>query len=190
MNKLLGVVLCGGKSRRMGSDKGLLLKNGKSWAQLVADMLTRLGMPIAVSINPSQQEAYQQLFPQTPLLVDTLEIEGPLEGLLTAHKHFPDRDLLLMACDLIDMDEATLGKLIKVYQEEPEFDFYAYQQNGFCQTFCAIYTASGLAGVLRKFENGELKKYSLHDRFNEGKTRYIPLENTPAFNNYNSPFKV
>ncbi|WP_207425555.1 molybdenum cofactor guanylyltransferase [Pedobacter sp. SYSU D00535] len=186
MNTLLGVVLCGGQSKRMGSDKGLLNTNGKPWAIMVANKLEELDLPVALSINPTQQESYEAIFPNGTLIVDNLEIEGPLEGLLTVHKNFPDKDLLLMACDLIDMDNSTLQGLLNVYSSEPGYDYYVYDQDGFAQTFCAIYTSKALKEVFRKFENKAFKKYSLHDRFLEGKTKLIPLLDSTPFNNYNN----
>ena len=185
-NKLLGVVLCGGKSRRMGSDKGLLMKDGKAWAVIVADKITELGLSVVISVNPTQQESYEKIFPDTPLIVDNLEIEGPLEGLLTVYKNFPDRDILLLACDLIDIDTNTLEILLKTYQHEPGYDFYAYKHESFSQTFGAIYTSQGLTEIYTKFRQKQLKKYSLHNRFDEGKTKYIDLNNPAAFTNYNS----
>ena len=51
MENLLGVVLCGGQSKRMGSDKGLLVKDGKPWAMCIADKLEKAALPVVVSIN-------------------------------------------------------------------------------------------------------------------------------------------
>lgn len=186
MSKLIGVILCGGESKRMGRDKGLIEQDGKHWAVLIADKLKQLGLPVVVSINEKQQAPYDTLFPDTPLIADKLTINGPLNGLLTIHEHFPDKDILLMATDLIDMDGDTLEDLLQVYNNEPGFDFYAYEQDGFAQSFCSIFTSAGLKAVFERFMNKELKKYSLHDRFNEGKTKFIPLNNIEAFNNYNN----
>ena len=186
MSNLLGVVLCGGESKRMGSDKGLLPINHTRWAAFIADKLQDLDIPVVVSVNEKQLEAYEALFPDTPLILDNISINGPLNGLLSVHKNFPAKDILLMACDLVDMDEETLQKLIKVYKEEPQFEFYVYEQDGFTQPFCAIYTSKGLAKVYESFQAKELKKYSLHDRFESENTKYIELEETKAFNNYNT----
>lgn len=186
MENLLGVVLCGGESKRMGSDKGLLIKDDKPWAVLVAEKLKNIGLDVVISIKETQQQAYHAIFPETPLIVDHLPINGPLDGLLSIHRNFPDKDILLMACDLIDMDEATLQTLIKSYTDNSEHEYYVYQQNGFTQPFCAIYTAKGLTKVYNAFEENQLKKYSLHDRFESGDTLYLPIENESGFNNYNS----
>jgi molybdenum cofactor guanylyltransferase len=185
MKNLIGVVLCGGESKRMGSDKGLLDQGGKPWALCIAEKLENANLPLVISINEKQQEAYEKIFPDTPLIVDQLPIDGPLDGLLSIHRNFPEKDILLMACDLIDMQEETILSLIHSYQENPAFEYYVYEQHGFTQPFCAIYTAKGLAQVYKSFEEDTLKKYSLHDRFESGNTLYIPVSNDKSFKNYN-----
>lgn len=187
MNNLIGAVLCGGRSKRMGKDKGLLLRSGKPWAVLVAEQLQKVNLSVVISINESQEDSYQKIFPETQLLIDNLPIDGPLDGLLSVHKRFPDKDILLMACDLVDMNEATIETLIKTYLSKPQFDYYVYQQNGFTQPFCAIYTRKALAQVYQSVENKTLKKYSLHDRFESGNTLYLPVQNDKVFKNYNKP---
>jgi molybdopterin-guanine dinucleotide biosynthesis protein A len=90
-----------------------------------------------------------------------------------------------MACDLIDMSETTISNLLRAYHEKPSFEYYVYEQNGFTQPFCAIYTTAALAKVYRAFEGNLLKKYSLHDRFESGKPLYLPVEDEKSFTNYN-----
>lgn len=185
MKNILGVVLCGGQSKRMGSDKGLLKKDGTAWAVLIAQKLKDAGLDVVVSINEKQQQSYQKIFPETPLIIDHLPIDGPLDGLLSIHRNFPDKDILLMACDLIDMKPEVIQNLISSYISNQEFDYYVYEQHGFTQPFCAIYTARALAQVYEAFEQNLLKKYSLHERFETGKTLYIPVGDEGSFMNYN-----
>ena len=91
-----------------------------------------------------------------------------------------------MACDLIDMDEPTLSHLVETYKSEPGFEFYIYSLDGFTEPFCAIYTAKALAHIYDNMEAHEIKKFSLHEMFEGGNTKYIPIKNTKVFNNYNS----
>jgi molybdopterin-guanine dinucleotide biosynthesis protein A len=53
-----GVVLCGGQSSRMGTDKGLLLHQSITWVQQAISTLTQLNTPVLLSINEQQLIAY------------------------------------------------------------------------------------------------------------------------------------
>ncbi|MBL7744850.1 MAG: NTP transferase domain-containing protein, partial [Chitinophagaceae bacterium] len=76
---MLGVILCGGKSSRMGSDKGLLKLEAKTWAQTAVDKLTALEMPIVLSVNENQLRDYTAVFNSNELICDdpSLSIHGP-----------------------------------------------------------------------------------------------------------------
>lgn len=185
MKNLLGVILCGGESKRMGSDKGLLEINGKTWARLVAEKLLSLKIPIVVSINEQQHELYSKLFSPEELVIDDVDIKGPLKGLLSAHQKYPERDILLMACDLIDMDEATLTDLIDQYKSGSEIDFFVYHDN-YAEPFCAIYTSRGLKPVLQKALGHSLTKFSFQTILDEGNTFRIPISKRSSFRNYNT----
>jgi len=186
-NKLMGVVLCGGESKRMGQDKGLLLKDGQPWAVIIADKLADQDLEVVVSVNELQKQSYRNIFPKRTLIVDHIPIRGPLNGLLSVHQRFPDHDLLLMACDLTEMDEDTLDTLISTYSAQPGHEFYVYRHNGFAEPFCAIYRAAALAAVLQQQESGELKRYSLHERFESGNTLYLTINDLSVFKNFNHP---
>jgi molybdopterin-guanine dinucleotide biosynthesis protein A len=185
--KLLGVVLCGGESKRMGRDKGLLPKDDKTWVQLVADKLSALGIPVVISINQQQLESYGKLFLQEQLVVDSINIDGPLLGILSVHQQYPDKDLLPLACDMIDMNEPTLQELLDVYfQHDDASDFIAFQHDGFLETLGAVYKAKGLAPLLEKAGTSSLQHFSLIRKLDEGKTHRISLHSRAAFHNYNS----
>ena len=116
MPALMGVILCGGASRRMGRDKGLLQKDGAPWARYMADRLMPYKLPVVFSVNTSQVDAYTLALPGARLVADSVAAGGPLKGLLSVHEQFPDKDLLLLACDMLDMDTATLNPLVDAWR--------------------------------------------------------------------------
>jgi molybdopterin-guanine dinucleotide biosynthesis protein A len=185
MQNLLGVILSGGESKRMGSDKGLIEKNGESWASLAASKLLSFEIPVVISINEQQYELYSKLFTPDHLIIDNIDIKGPLKGLLSVHERYPEQDILLMACDLIDMDETTISDLIARYKSGNDHDFFVYQEN-FAEPFCAIYTSRGLKPVLEKAKAHSLNKFSFQTILDEGKTLRIPITKNSSFRNYNT----
>src|SRR5215204_807158 len=184
LDKLLGVILCGGESKRMGSDKGLLEKDGQAWVKIIAEKLVSLNLPVVVSINEQQSESYTMLFSRDELIVDHIDIQGPLKGLLSVHQVYPDNDILLMACDIIDMDNRTLTHLIDQYNSQ-DFEFFAYQEN-YAEPFCAIYTSRGLKPVLEKARDHSLSRFSFQTILDKGKTLRIPITTKSPFRNYNT----
>lgn len=182
---LLGVVLCGGESKRMGSDKGLLPLNGKTWVEHVADKLKLLNLPVVISINKSQLEAYGKIFSEQDLIIDELPMHGPLNGLLTVHQKFQQKDILLLACDLIEMNDSTTRQLIEAY-EKNEAEYFAFEQDNFFQPLCAIYTANALSSVSQRLKSGSLANYSFQHILNNSNTLRLKATSVKAFNNYNS----
>lgn len=184
--KILGVVLCGGESKRMGSDKGLLLHGDKPWAELVSQKLKALNIPVAVSINAGQQEAYGKIFSLQDLIVDALPMHGPLNGLLTVHKQFPSKDVLLMACDIIDMQAGVLQQLIDSYEKHEDADFFAFEEDNFFQPLCAIYKAKALDEIYQQLTDGSLANYSFQYILNSRNTHRLKSFPKEAFTNYNT----
>ena len=184
-SNLLALVLCGGESKRMGSDKGLLLLNGKTWTEQIVQKLKEENLPVFISINKQQQEAYSKIFKKEELVVDQLPMHGPLNGLLTAHQQNLQKDILLIACDLIDMDKSILEELINSY-ETNEADYFAYEENNFFQPLCAIYTSTALKSLLHRLMSGSLANYSFQYILNNSKTFRLHTAFKEAFENHNT----
>jgi molybdopterin-guanine dinucleotide biosynthesis protein A len=183
----MGVVSCGGESRRMGRDKGLILQGGVCWARRMADKLELFGLPVVFSVNPSQLGAYAAALPGARLVVDAVvAAPGPLGGLLSVYEQFPDKDLLLLACDMIDMDHGTIAALVDVRAAGGDHDFYVYREGDFFQPFCSIYTSAGLAAPHTAVLQGGLRVPSLQQLLREGKTKSLTVERGEAFRNYNT----
>lgn len=183
---IVGVVLCGGESKRMGSDKGLLPIHNTRWANYIADMLQALQIPVLVSINLSQRDSYRNLFRPEQLIIDNMAVAGPLKGILSVHEQYPENDLLIMACDMVDMEAPTLCSLMKLYQANPSFNYYIYQHGSFAEPFPGIYTSTGLKKVMGKVVSQALHNTSLKSILQGSDSMGILIKDKTSFGNYNS----
>jgi len=106
--KLNGLVLAGGKSIRMGKDKGALDYHGKPQREFMADMLSPFCKKTYISVRSNQgvESEYE-------LLEDTFVGLGPFGAIASAMRKNPNAAWLVVACDLPLLDEKTLQFLIE-----------------------------------------------------------------------------
>jgi len=106
---LNGLVLAGGKSTRMGFDKGAANWHGKQQRYYMADLLKNFCKEVYISGRPGQQ---QEIDPAYLVIEDTFTGLGPYGAILSAFREQPDAAWLVIACDLPLMDESTLRNLV------------------------------------------------------------------------------
>jgi molybdopterin-guanine dinucleotide biosynthesis protein A len=96
--KITGVVLAGGRGRRMGgADKGLIPLRGRPLAAYALDALAAVAGPVLVSANRNL-EAYARL--GHPVVADLSDgFDGPLAGLLSAMRAADTPYVLTVPCD-------------------------------------------------------------------------------------------
>lgn len=188
VRNLIGLVLCGGKSSRMGTDKGMLVKNDCTWAEHMGTKLELLGLKTYVSINPLQFEKYGQFFSSKVLIPDVVDVNGPLGGLLSAHQRFPKKDILVVPCDMVDLDASLLRQLLSIYHQIVGAEVYVYGHAMYTEPLCAIYAASGLRKLFSEYKSGNLLSFSVQRATTSLRAVHLPIpENTNDFRNYNTP---
>jgi len=191
---MMGVVFCGGKSTRMGKDKGLILSNVKTWAEIALEKLESLSIPVCISINSSQKEEYQQIFEVDRLIEDCFPLEGPLCGLLSVHNSFPYHDLVILACDMIDISPSLINRLLNELREhEGEHDFFVFENEGHIEPLLGVYTREGLQKLSDLYTLGLLEKYSMKQVLESGNTLNILVKTDvekSQFKNYNSATEI
>ena len=187
---MLGIILCGGQSSRMGSDKGLLKLEANTWAQTAIDKMSALNIPIKISVNSQQYPDYKLVFASADLITDnpTLSLKGPLLGVLSSHLQFPQEDLFILACDMPLMESSLLHTLYTSYQQEPSFNAYVFTNEGEPEPLCGIYKASGLSTILEMLVSGRLSKHSMKFVLDHLATMRIPVadEQKKFFRNFNA----
>ncbi len=190
---MLGIILCGGQSKRMGSDKGLLKQEEKTWAQSAIDKMSSLNITVKISVNKNQYSTYAEIFSIDDLIVDndTLSLKGPLLGVLSCHLAFPGEDIFLLACDMPWMEISVLTSLYKIYQQQNS-DAYIFTNDEEAEPLCGIYTAKGLAVIFAMLNKGELIKHSMKFMLEHLMVTRIPLSENEKkyFLNFNTQDEV
>lgn len=105
---LYGLVLAGGKSQRMGRDKGAIDFHGKPQREHAADLLTHFCEETFLSCRPDQ---LKDIDSEYPVITDTFVELGPFGAILSAFREFPDAAWLVIATDLPLLDQTTLAQL-------------------------------------------------------------------------------
>lgn len=155
---MLGAILVGGKSRRMGSDKALVSVQGRPMITRVADALAVLDRVVAVGRNGTLEGI--------PCLPDVRrDVRGPLAGLLTALTA-AEGPVVVVAVDQPFLRPETVAMLATV----GSVDEAAVPIDGARQVTCARYPAKWLPEVTAEVEVGGSIQ-SLLDRL-----PFLPIE--------------
>ena len=145
---IYGLVLAGGKSRRMGEDKALLVRDGTSQLEHIAVLLQALTDKVFVSTRAEQQdERVRRRFEQ---IVDQFDDIGPIAGILSAMQEYPHVNWLVVACDLPNVDDETIRFLLANRSVEQPFTAYRSSHDDLPEPLCAVYRA-GADEIIRKF---------------------------------------
>jgi molybdenum cofactor guanylyltransferase len=150
--KIKGVVLAGGRSTRMGSDKGKLNYHGKPQREYVADMLESMGIEAFISCRNEQVEEMNGYKTITDSFVDM----GPAGAIMSAFLYDPNAAWVALACDLPLLTEGVVQNLIA--KRNPSAIATAYRspenENGFPEPLIALWEPKSFPELLRFLSQG------------------------------------
>ncbi len=146
-----GFVLAGGRSSRMGRDKGLLKLGGKPLVVRMVRLLERVASPVMVIAPPSR---YARL--QLQIVPDDQPGLGPLGGITTALRISAFDWNLVVACDLPYLTLDWLEFLVGRAQGSAAWVVVPESSRGL-EPLCAIYHRQARAALLEALERGQRK---------------------------------
>jgi len=115
MLKVSGIILCGGESRRMGQDKGLMSYRGAPMVSQVAKRFSGVQeLLLNCNQNQVQYEALGFKTIQDQSYPDIQSGAGPLLGMLTAMELASEDWLLFSPCDTPDLPANYFEKMTQV----------------------------------------------------------------------------
>ncbi len=147
---IYGLILAGGKSSRMGQDKALLSYHENKNQMIVCyDLLQKFGARTFLSQRMGQYE-------NTPIeKIDDIYPElGPISGILSAMRTFPEAAWLVLAVDLPRLSIGVLENLLK--QRDLKHDATAYQSTfgDFLEPLCTVYEPKSYIKILEHVAMG------------------------------------
>lgn len=102
-----GLVLAGGKSTRMGADKGTLQFHGKDQRDFAVDLLKSHQLKTYLSVREEQDVAVENK------ILDKFIGLGPFGAICSAFQDNPDTAWLVIATDLPFVNDAVIRELLK-----------------------------------------------------------------------------
>ncbi|MEO5563161.1 MAG: molybdenum cofactor guanylyltransferase [Chitinophagaceae bacterium] len=187
---MIGVILCGGQSTRMGTDKGLLKLQADTWAKTAVDKMAALSIPVVLSVNANQYAEYVNIFPADQLIKDdeSLQLRGPLYGVLSVHLRYPTEDLFVLACDMPLLDPSLLTELFNRYKQQSSFAAFVYNNDNEPEPLCGIYKSNGLSHIMDLYQTKKLFKHSMKYMLEHVTTALIPVpaDQKNSFRNFNA----
>lgn len=142
---IIGVVLTGGQSSRMGTDKTLISYHNCPQYQYMYELLTLSCSGSFLSVKTFK---YPFLYPQ---LKDKYDFGGPLNGILTALANFPGSAILTIPCDMPAISGETIKMLIN--NHKPEKMATCFVKNGEPEPLFTIWNPACYNPLLQQIES-------------------------------------
>jgi molybdopterin-guanine dinucleotide biosynthesis protein A len=148
---LYGLALVGGKSRRMGTDKGKLAYHGKSQREHLLELIAPFCEQTFLSCRPEQVDELSSL--GTPL-ADTFAGLGPMGAILSAFREQPEAAWLVVAVDLPLLDATALEQLVAGRNPSRIATAYKSPVNEFPEPLVAIWEPRAYPVLLQFLAQG------------------------------------
>ncbi len=180
--QIYGLVLAGGRSRRMGHDKALILVDGETQLSRAVHLLDSFVDRVFVSTRADQHdEPERKKYHQ---IIDCRENLGPIAGIFSALQEHDDVGWLVLACDLPNIDETTIRHLLENRSGDQPFSAYKSSSDELPEPLCAYY-AAGTASIIKRFiDDGIICPRKVLIRSD---THLLDQPNPAALDNINTP---
>ncbi|BDS07963.1 hypothetical protein NT6N_30030 [Oceaniferula spumae] len=146
-NCLKGLLLVGGKSSRMGSDKSeLVFRDGLSQRERGVKLLESVCDQVFISVAEGEGDH---------VIADAFGNVGPLGAIASAQQHDPDATWLVLACDLPLLEEKHLQDLVDQHTADSAATYYLSASDGLPEPLCAIWSPATCDLVLESIQSGK-----------------------------------
>ena len=168
---LTGIILAGGKSSRMGRDKGQMLFRGKPLIRYALELVKPLCDHILISANDTDYGSYGY-----PVVPDEIPGAGPLAGLTAALKRSPTRDNIVIPCDTPFLSRDLLSYLLCTVRDQKAV--IPVHPDGRIEPLCGYYSAEIVPLMEKNLKKGNYKMATLLE---EARAFFLKMDETLPF---------
>lgn len=145
LSPLYGLVLAGGRSERMGTDKGLVDYHGKPQREHLFDLLQGYCAETFISCRADQAYEFEGSF---PYIADSFLGLGQFGAILSAFQRHPDAAWLVLACDLPLLSQRSLNQLTGRRNAGKYATAFHNPESGFTEPLAAIWEPRSYPALL------------------------------------------
>lgn len=176
-----GIILAGGRSSRIGRDKGRLAIGGIDIAQRAVDLIEAIFSEVVFVTNQPRSVPWTE---DLVIVEDEIPYQGPLGGIsagLQRSEHFIN---FVVAVDMPFLSESLIRFLIEAADEA---DVVVPQVAGRYEPLHAVYSKNCLSAIRTRLKKGDFRTVSFFDEVNvavvgEDKLRHYDPELLAFFN--------
>ncbi len=176
--KITGIILAGGKSSRMGTNKALLSYKGKSLIEHNIALIKPFCSEILISNNNND---FNEL--GYNIVKDNYFNVGPLAGIEACLRKSSNEINFIISCDLVVLSKSVISSLIEKCNNDVDAIIPLLGKNTL-QPLCAIYKKKILFQLIYQIEKGDYAVYSL---LNYITTQYVTINDSFDLLNINTP---
>ena len=162
---ITGIILAGGKSSRIGSDKGFLLLNNKPFIQHIIEAMQPLVSSIIIVSNNPDYDIFK-----LKRTNDLIANAGPLAGVYTGLHYSNTENNLVLSCDIPLINTEILKKMTE--QIEENVDVIQLESKDKSMPLIAMYKKHCESKIFELLEQGERR---LRFAVNQFKVKTIVL---------------
>ncbi|MGE9294836.1 MAG: NTP transferase domain-containing protein [Puniceicoccales bacterium] len=146
---LYGLVLAGGRSRRLGRDKATLVYKGQLQLDRHIGVLKRFCEQVFISVREDQEYSVG-----ADPIIDRMGEIGPLGGLLSAFFYHRDKSWLVVGVDMPFVNMFTIKELVEA--RDPDKNATCFRaRDGAPEPLCTIYENKFKDVLLNAAKSGE-----------------------------------
>lgn len=183
--EITGIILAGGKSSRMGRDKGLCRFRGKTLVSYAIETLQPLCERILISAN-NDMEDYSAF--GLEVLPDEVKGIGPMGGILTCLKQSTTQHNLVLSCDTPFVTTQLFDFLLKNIDKRQVV--VPATRTFLLEPLAAYYATNVIAELERFVQSGDYKMMNFFKKVNFGSLavdELLPSFSEQLFHNLNTP---
>ena len=163
-------ILAGGKSSRLGTDKGLYLLNGKPIIEYVISQLKPVVTNIVIVTNNKEYEQFGY-----EIIADNIADNGPSGGIHAALKHTGTNQNFIVSCD---MPFITSDSILFMINNSMGYQITVPVNNGKFEPLFAVFSKECFTKWEEIINNGTKKMMDIINQFN---TLKVNIDNNPLF---------
>lgn len=166
---MTGIILVGGKSKRMGQDKAFMSVGGKQVFRRILDVFETLFDEILIVTNKEGRFAEYGY----PEIVDLIPDSGPMGGIYTGLSSAKSGNVFAASCDLPFIHPEPVRTIIN---ESGKYDIVVPEISGRLHPLHAAYSKRCMPYIIKRLENKEMNiTRFINEMYEAGESRELTV---------------